>query len=131
MTDFEKNVKNINILLEKGDRASIEEAEKKAKKLRIEVQSAECLDRDAKIAEAEVILGVCQTFLGKFDAALKNLESALRKHASLDILDLNYWNMAFKMFGICKERTNVLPFAQSIIISFREFRNNVRIGLGE
>lgn len=131
MEDFEENLTKINYLLEKGDKESVIKAENEAKKLKIEVQNTECLEREVRIAEVEVILGVCETFLGKFDEALKNLESALRKHASLDVLNLDYWNRAYRMFTICKQGINVFPQASSMIKSFNKFRDNVSVGLGE
>ncbi len=131
MTGFEKKIEEIDGLLEKGNKASITNAEIKAEMLIVEVRGSECLEKDTRIAKVEVILGICQAFLGKFDDALKNLESALRKHISFDALNLCDAMKALTMLDVSKNRINVIQDAGTIIADFREFTNAVRTGLSE
>ncbi|MFA6097324.1 MAG: hypothetical protein WC788_06895 [Candidatus Paceibacterota bacterium] len=131
MADFEKEVEEINSILQKGDEMSFAAAEIRAERLKAEVQRSECLEREARIATVEVILGTAQAFLGKFDSALKNLESALKKHVSFEALSLGYWNMAYKMLIKCRNRANMLPEARGMMMSFGEFRDVVRSEFGE
>jgi len=131
MADFEEEVEEISNILQKGDEISFAAAEIRAERLKAEVQRSECLEREARIAKVEVVLGTAQAFLGKFDSALKNLESALRKHLSFEALSLGYWNMAYEMLIKCRNRVNMLPEARGIMMSFNEFKNIVRSELGE
>jgi len=131
MIDFEKEVEEINNILEKCDKVSFATAEIKAEKLKAEVQSSQCIEKEARVAQIEVIIGMCQAFLGKFDSALKNLESALRKHISFDALDLCDATKALTMLNITKRRVDIIQEAGGIIANFRELRTAVKIGLGE
>ncbi len=127
MADFEKKVKEIDHLFEKGDKKSMIRAENRANKLKMEIQRSECLEKDTRIAHIEVVLGICQTFLGKFDIATENLESALKNHAKSGVLNLCDSVKALAMFDFARHKIDVMQDAKNIIASFIQLKKSVRM----
>lgn len=131
MRKFDEEVEKINNILEKGDKASFAKAEVRAKKLKVEIERSKHIKKNVRIAQVEVIIGMCQVFLGKFDVAMSNLESAFKKHISFNALNLDYWNRGFEMLQICRARKNVLPNARIMISSFNDYRDLIRAEFGD
>lgn len=132
-TEFAVRAEELNVLIESGSALKIAAAEIKAQALMEEIQGSEDIEKESRIAVAKVALGTAQAFLGKFNLAVLNLETALRKHLDFNALGLCDAIKALTMLNVARNKIDVIGNGDAVILisNFQDLKVAVKTGLGE